>query len=89
MRGASDMDGWKNQNVFFVHSKLDDEKRIVYPHFRLIAHLEWRVRHSRNGKNPGIRSMAKCCRMKTNTVEEILQWLEAGKHLTIYQKAGR
>jgi hypothetical protein len=33
--------------------------------------------------------MAERCRMKTNTVEEILQWLEVGKHLTIHRKAGK
>ena len=85
---SSDMDGWKNQNVFFVHSKLDD-CGIEPPPFRLVAHLTRRIGNSENGKNPGVRSMAKCCRMKTNTVEEILRRLEKYKRLTIHREAGK
>ena len=70
---------WKNGNVLFVHSALDEEG-IPYHAMRLLAHL--RRRQGRNGHAcVGIDSMARVCRMKPHTIIRSLKWLELNGYL--------
>jgi DNA-binding MarR family transcriptional regulator len=81
---------WKNTNVLFCHSDIDDAG-IPHPAFRLLLHLQRRVgkRTKENANlNPGIDSMAKTCRMEQQTVVRYLRWLETNGYIEI-TKAGR
>jgi|ERR1700730_8607008 hypothetical protein len=76
---------WKNSNVLFCHSSLDDA------HFpkgamRILFHLRRRIgiRTAENqNKDPGIDSIAKVCRMTKDSVERDLRWLEYGRLIEI------
>jgi DNA-binding MarR family transcriptional regulator len=70
---------WKNSNVLFCHSSLDDAK-IPKGAMRILFHLRRRIgkRTAENQNiNPGIESIGKVCRMKTAIVERELRWLES------------
>jgi hypothetical protein len=77
---------WKNTNVLFVRSELDDAG-IPYRAFRILAHLRRRIGKSSHAAT-GIRGIAKVCRMKTSTVISELRWLEHKQWITIDQGGG-
>ena len=82
---------WINQNVLFVHSDIDDSN-LSYQAMRLLAHLARRVgnRNSQEPrKNPGIRRVAKDCRMNVATVERALRELESHEYVKIERCGGR
>jgi hypothetical protein len=67
MKSDRDRSQWKNSNVIFCHSSIDDAQ-IPKGALRILLHLQRRVgkRTKRNAnKNPSIESIAKACRMKT------------------------
>ena len=78
---------WANQNVLFVHAKLDDSG-IPYKAMRLLAHLKRRI-GKRSDKNPGVRSMAQVCRMNIHTVESALKRLEKLDVLKVDRSPGK
>jgi len=70
---------WKNSNVLFCHSSLDDAN-IPKGAMRVLLHLQRRIgnRTAKNENiNPGIDSIAKVCRMNKNLVERALCWLQS------------
>jgi DNA-binding MarR family transcriptional regulator len=70
---------WKNSNVLFCHSSLDDAN-IPKGAMRVLFHLRRRIgkRTVENQNiNPGIDSIAKVCRMTKDSVERELRWLES------------
>jgi len=82
---------WINHNVLFVHDSIDDSN-LSYQAMRLLAHLMRRVgnRNSQEPrKNPGIRRVAKDCRMNVATVERALRELESHEYLKIERRGGR
>jgi hypothetical protein len=76
---------WKNSNVLFCHSSLDDAN-VPKGAMRLLFHLRRRIgrRTAENeNKDPGIDSIADVCRMKTAIVERELRWLEYARLIEI------
>jgi hypothetical protein len=76
---------WESKNILFVHSALDDWGIPKGP-FRVLFHLGRRLGKSGHATQPGIRSIAKTCRMKLNTVVEAITWLENNDLITVERK---
>ncbi len=90
MKCDGDRSEWKNANVLFCHSIIDDAK-IPKAAMRILLHLQRRVgkRSKRNANiNPGIKSMAKTCKLKKDSIEAGLRWLKARGYIEI-AKTGR
>jgi len=79
---------WINQNVLFVHAKLDDGG-IPYHPMRVLAHLRRALGKKKRGRASGIRRMSKVCRMDTSAIERALNWLEEKGLIKIHRKAGK
>jgi DNA-binding MarR family transcriptional regulator len=84
------MKEFKNANILFCHSDIDDAD-IPYRAFRVLLHLQRRVgkRTTENANiNPGTDSIAQKCKIEQNTVVRELRWLKANGYIEI-TKAGR
>jgi DNA-binding MarR family transcriptional regulator len=82
------LSAWANQNVLFVHAKLDDSP-IPYRPMRVLAHLSRALGKRQRGRATGIRGIARVSRMDANTVEQSLKWLEEHGYVKISRKHGK
>lgn len=77
----------KNTDVLFVSDRIDELGLDVYE-FRVLAHLISRCKKGTRTCWPGIRGIAKKCRMCKNTVERAIGSLEHRGLIEVERRAG-